>query len=194
MPTLTLCYTLYKCIHSYKVKGGATDAGRYRPGALFPEVAHLVQCSASHSSPCQHVQISSSCCPGATSCFRTPALLPSCLHLASLLVAVSTPPSLDPAGLLSVNDRVEILSPFESQAKGEKKIEPPCFRKPSRQISSSLFTSKSISLDLLQWPTLPAKLASGIRKPVADSALIGGLPALGLLKREFACEAETTWS
>lgn len=29
---------------------------------------------------------------------------------------------------------------------------------------------------------------------VADSALIGELPALGLLKGEFAWEAETTWS
>lgn len=28
----------------------------------------------------------------------------------------------------------------------------------------------------------------------ADSALIGALPALGLLKGEFACESEPTWS
>lgn len=47
----------------------------------------------------------------------------------------------------------------------EKTNRNPRVRKPSRRISSSLFTSKSISVDLLQWPTLPVKLASGIRDP-----------------------------
>lgn len=109
---------LHRHTHTCKVKGHATEMSRgYRPEALFPEVAHLVHCLASHSSPCQHVQNFSSCCPRATSCFHWPGLLSSCLHLASLQAAASPPPSLDPAGLLAANDPSPTASPFQPERK-----------------------------------------------------------------------------
>lgn len=173
-PCINYVRTLRHCTNTHthaKLKEmPQTRAGGYRPGALFPAVAHLAHCLASRSSPCLRVRISSSCCPRATSCFHPPGLLPSCLHLALLLATASPPPSLNPAGLLSANDRLEIVSLLYSTEERKKKINkkirpPPPVRKPCKQISDSLSTSNSISRDLLQWPTLPAKLASGIRAP-----------------------------
>lgn len=90
-------------------------------------------------------------------CLRASTLL-DCLWLRPLL------PALTPLGC-SPQMLVWKLCPLLSPEQREKTNRNPRVRKPSRRISSSLFTSKSISLDLLQWPTLPVKLASGIRDP-----------------------------
>lgn len=72
---------------------------------------------------------------------------------------------------------------------------PPLPRQEAKQID--LRASLHFQLNLSGFASV-AYITSkaGIRYPGAgaDSALIGALPALGLLKGEFACESEPTWS
>jgi len=80
--------------------------------------------------------------------------------------------------------------------RGKKKFDGPLPRQEAKQIdlgASLLFQLNLPGFASVAYITSKA----GIRYQGAgadDSTLIGALPALGLLKGEFACESEPAWS